>query len=179
MSGSNEKLQVKKIGFGEAIKSCFANLFNFKGRATRSEFWWVFLFNAIICAVFFTVFIMTATVYQESAVPKACIVLFIIPLAAYVFAFAISIRRMHDIGKSGAFVIVKYVILIIAVVFTVITLSLPSDMLRDSSNSIPDTLSALMAIFLFVYVVIAIIFLILALKPSVPANKYGEPKIEQ
>lgn len=179
MAGTNEKLQIKKIGFGEAIKSYFSNLFNFNGRATRSEFWWSFLFNAIICGVFMIAWMILLTVYHDNAAPKAFMLLFVLPLAAYIFAFAISFRRMHDIGKSGIFVIVKYGILIISVVFTFLTLSLPSDILADASNPLPDTFSTVMGVSLFIYVIIAIIFMIFALKPSSPTNKYGEPKIEQ
>ncbi len=182
MAGTNEKLQIKKIGFGEAIKSYFSNLFNFNGRATRCEFWWSFLFNAIICGVFMIAWMILLTVYHDSAAPKAFMLLFVLPFAAYIFAFAISFRRMHDIGKSGIFVIVKYVILIISVislVFSVLTFNPPSDILADAANPLSDTFSIVMGVSLFIYVVIAIIFMIFALKPSSPANKYGEPKIEQ
>lgn len=41
----------RKIGFGEAVKLFFKNYVNFNGRATRSEYWWVYLFNIIVYTV--------------------------------------------------------------------------------------------------------------------------------
>src|SRR6478609_4961968 len=36
------------MSFGQAIKSGFSNLGNFKGRARRSEFWWFYLFMVLV-----------------------------------------------------------------------------------------------------------------------------------
>ena len=35
------------MGFTESIKSGFSNYFNFSGRASRSEYWYFFLFSVI------------------------------------------------------------------------------------------------------------------------------------
>ena len=32
------------MGFGQAVKHVFTNYVNFRGRASRPEFWWFFLF---------------------------------------------------------------------------------------------------------------------------------------
>lgn len=47
--GAPVYMPTRKIGFGEAVKSFFKNYVNFSGRATRSEYWWVYLFNNIVC----------------------------------------------------------------------------------------------------------------------------------
>ena len=44
-------MPTRKIGFGEAVKLFFKNYVNFSGRATRSEYWWVYLFNNIVYMV--------------------------------------------------------------------------------------------------------------------------------
>lgn len=47
---SNSPIQ-RQIGFGEAVKKGFANYCNFKGRASRSEFWWWQLFRFLIMLI--------------------------------------------------------------------------------------------------------------------------------
>src|ERR1700749_4343024 len=41
-------LQGAPVGFGEAISQAFKNIFTYNGRASRSAFWWWFLFNFIV-----------------------------------------------------------------------------------------------------------------------------------
>jgi uncharacterized membrane protein YhaH (DUF805 family) len=36
------------MGFGQAISAVFANYFNFKTRASRSEYWYFILFLVIV-----------------------------------------------------------------------------------------------------------------------------------
>ena len=40
------------MNFVEAISSCFRNYANFSARAVRSEFWYCYLFVAIVLIVF-------------------------------------------------------------------------------------------------------------------------------
>ena len=49
--GAPVYMPTRKIGFGEAVKLFFKNYVNFSGRATRSEYWWVYLFNNIVYMV--------------------------------------------------------------------------------------------------------------------------------
>ena len=76
---------VRAIGFGEAIKNFFTNYANFSGRATRSEFWFAYLFNFLVGIV--AVFIP--------------FIGWMYPIATFVPNLAIAWRRLHDIGKSG------------------------------------------------------------------------------
>lgn len=69
-----------KVDFGKAITLYFKNYANFEGRASKSEYWWAFLFNLII-----------------SFLP-----LYLISLIAFIVpSVSITVRRLHDIGKSG------------------------------------------------------------------------------
>ena len=72
-------------------KVVFENYANFQGRASRAEFWWFFLANAIlniIFNIFFTVINLPKLVGIYS-------------IAVLVPTIAVWIRRMHDINKSG------------------------------------------------------------------------------
>ena len=84
------------MGFGEALQSVFSKYATFSGRARRSEYWYFFLFNVIINIVLNTLYVAT-----NSTIFTALIGLY--SLAALVPGLAVSWRRMHDIGKSGAY----------------------------------------------------------------------------
>lgn len=80
-----------KVGFGKAVALFFKNYVNFKGRASKSEYWWVFLFNMLT-------FIPLSLI--SSVVPPlggACSIALMIP------GIALAVRRLHDTGKSGAY----------------------------------------------------------------------------
>lgn len=70
------------MGMGAAIKICFSKYATFSGRARRSEFWYWTLFN----------FLMTL-------IP--IVGWFIWPLVAFLPSLAVTVRRLHDTGKSG------------------------------------------------------------------------------
>ena len=79
-------LAPKKMSFGEAIKYCFKNYANFKGRASRSEYWYFYLFGIL---VLFATAILSDVLYSLFALGL------ILPFIA-----ALT-RRLHDTGRSG------------------------------------------------------------------------------
>ena len=70
----------------EATKLFFVRYTDFNGRSRRSEYWWAYLGIVIISAVL-------TTVLGELA--------YIWTLATLVPQIAVSVRRLHDVGKSG------------------------------------------------------------------------------
>ena len=110
--------------FGQAVKRFFKNYVNFKGRASRSEYWFAALFVAllmIIPAILYSIgfvgmlsSIASADPYgmSASAGPSGGsiamtaiggILMGIIALAVVVPQLAISWRRLHDANFSGLF----------------------------------------------------------------------------
>ena len=73
------------MNFVEAISSCFRNYANFSGRAVRSEFWYWYIFVAIVLIVFGAI--------NGSLYPG--------PLAMGPFSYVtmFSIRPMHQIRR--------------------------------------------------------------------------------
>lgn len=92
------------MGFTEAIKTCLSKYATFSGRATRSEYWWFFLFVAIIEITIGTI-VWTQTNFWEKIVAWYYISLapFILPL------IAVTVRRLHDSGKSGWLVLLRLI----------------------------------------------------------------------
>lgn len=86
-----------KVGFGKAISLFFKNYVNFRGRASRSEYWWVFLFYVII---FFPLGLISGAVPLLGGL---CSIAFMIP------RIALTVRRLHDVGKSGAWYFMGFI----------------------------------------------------------------------
>jgi uncharacterized membrane protein YhaH (DUF805 family) len=81
---------------GNAISSCFSKYATFSGRATRSEYWFFYLFYIIM----YIVGIVVAGAVGTSGI----LYLFILPL--WIPQLAVGIRRMHDVGRSGWFILI-------------------------------------------------------------------------
>ncbi|MDT4844684.1 Inner membrane protein YhaI [compost metagenome] len=82
------------MDFQTAVKTCIAKYTDFTGRASRSEFWWFFLAQ-------FGVLVVTGLIHQY--------VYFIAALALLLPALAVGARRLHDIGKSGWFLLLSII----------------------------------------------------------------------
>ncbi|OYW81621.1 MAG: hypothetical protein B7Z26_04860 [Asticcacaulis sp. 32-58-5] len=78
------------MGMGDAIVVCLRKYLDFKGRATRSEFWWFYLFNVLVNIIAG----LLAAITDVDAFGAASYA-FIIP------SFAVGARRLHDINRSG------------------------------------------------------------------------------
>ena len=82
----------------------------FSGRARREEFWMFFLFNIIVSgAIGGVAGILAAMLHSPGVVG---IIIAIYSLAMLIPSIAVSIRRMHDIGRSGWWIIVPVVHLV-------------------------------------------------------------------
>ena len=87
-------------------KVVFENYANFKGRARRSEYWYFVLANSIIS---FTISMLTALLS-----PKLVFLSIIYSFAVFIPTIAVLIRRMHDVGKSGWYILIPIYNLILA-----------------------------------------------------------------
>ena len=86
------------MSFVAAIQSGFRNYVNFKGRATRSEYWWWTLFTLVIQAASF-IFAGLGD---------------LLSLAVLVPSIAVAIRRMHDTNHRGWWMLFPIVNLVLS-----------------------------------------------------------------
>jgi len=80
------------------------NYATFKGRASRSEYWYFTLFNIIF----------SIALSYVSVVVNLPILYTIYSLALLIPSIAVAVRRMHDVGKSGWFILIPIYGLILA-----------------------------------------------------------------
>ena len=115
-----------KVYFCQAIKTAFSNYVNFSGRSRRSEYWYFILFvNSITCILigfilFFALGGGKKRVYSYDyyyddyryryRINEDGIIAFFIILNIYISfimipLFAATVRRLHDIGKCGEYIL--------------------------------------------------------------------------
>lgn len=82
-----------QLSFAEAVKLNFARITDFKGRSRRSELWWNYLVYTILT---FCLSLLLGTNYIFIAIISFFLQLVIVP---------VTIRRMHDGGHSGIWVV--------------------------------------------------------------------------
>lgn len=81
---------------------CWQQYADFRGRARRSEYWYFVLFNLIVETV------LEAIAYLLGA----NFLLSIYGLAILIPSLAVGVRRLHDAGKSGWYMLVALIPLI-------------------------------------------------------------------
>ena len=98
------------VSFADAVKLGFQRYFDFAGRSARAEYWWWLLFIAIVGSVANIV---------DLAVGTGFIVGMIWWLVTIIPNIAIGVRRLHDIGRSGWWLLLHLVPLIGTIVLIV------------------------------------------------------------
>ena len=97
--------------FVEAIKNCFTNYANFKGRASRTEYWYFVLFNMIFAITAMIIDNVLGTTFKMGygvSLPYGYIYLLYI-LVVMIPGLAVAVRRLHDVGKSGWFFLIALI----------------------------------------------------------------------
>lgn len=155
------------MDFITAIKTCFSKYATFKGRARRSEFWFWYLFTVIVNLIF-------------SWIPFASL----LTLALMLPSLAVTIRRLHDIGRSGWWTLLSFVPSLIAISLliallgsTFVSIALggnydPNEIVNSMNSNIG--LLAMYLLSIIITLICSIIFLIMLCQDSkTDENKYG------
>jgi uncharacterized membrane protein YhaH (DUF805 family) len=138
------------IGFGAAVKRFFKKYATFSGRASRGEYWWAYLGTAVPLNILaFIAFVpliagllqdlneydpyssynspdLSGTISGSAITIVLLLVVGVAGLALIVPGLAVTWRRLHDSGKSGA---LFFLVLIPSVgsIILLVLLALPSD----------------------------------------------------
>ena len=88
------------MGFGDAVRNALMNNYvGFKGRASRSEYWWFVLFTIIVNFI--------ATAFPSDITPNPTSI--IVSLAIFLPSLGVIVRRLHDLGKSGWWILLAII----------------------------------------------------------------------
>lgn len=102
--GNSKRLERENMTFGESIKTVFSKYVDFDGRARRSEYWYFTLFIFILDAVLWLLGHLVSAKFGNTLMS-------LVSLAIFLPSLGVAVRRLHDIGKSG-----WWVLLIITVI---------------------------------------------------------------
>ena len=101
------------MNFPQAITSGFRNYVNFATRAARSEFWFWVLFSFILssAATYLDLAVFADfdidTLLDVSLTPFSTVV----SLGLFLPSLAVSIRRLHDIDRTGWWMLIIFTII--------------------------------------------------------------------
>lgn len=161
----------------ESVVTCLKKIFNFKGRARRSEFWWYILFYFVVS---------TAFSWLGNFSPVLSIIGSVCSLLLFIPQFSAVTRRMHDTNHSGWWILAIFVLFLIYLISIAVMLApLGNDMFEitdkmemveamvDAVQTKPG-LAAMMSLSSLVSTILLIVTLVFAIKDSDwKENKYG------
>lgn len=85
--------------FGNAVRSVFQQYAGFTGRARRSEYWYFVLFTVLV-------YVAASVVDAVLGIP---VLTLLAVLALLVPTLAVTVRRLHDTGRSGWWMLLSLV----------------------------------------------------------------------
>ena len=97
-----------RVGFGQAIKMGFKNFATFNGRSRRSEFWFFHLLHFCVSFGISLIRVLVTIIVQDDNNSIANIfngLIGIYNLVVLIPNISLAVRRFHDIGKSGYYVL--------------------------------------------------------------------------
>jgi uncharacterized membrane protein YhaH (DUF805 family) len=86
-------LQGAPVGFVDAIRGAMINIATFRGRASRSAFWWFVLVQAIAYGI--------VSWISDSSTAAGVVLDIIVGIPLFVAGIAVAVRRLHDADHSG------------------------------------------------------------------------------
>jgi uncharacterized membrane protein YhaH (DUF805 family) len=96
------------MSFMDATKSCLQQYVGFSGRASRSEYWFAYLSFIVAVMGMFTLSIVSLFVVEALATLMGLLT-FVLYLGGFLPLLAVSVRRLHDLGKSGWMMLLGFV----------------------------------------------------------------------
>lgn len=104
-----------QLTFGEAVKRALTvNYCNFDGRSSRSEYWWYVLFTFLLGFCINLVLMILGVGSNVIQVVQG-----IVSVALLLPGLGLCVRRLHDIGKCGWWVLLVLIPLVGAIILIV------------------------------------------------------------
>ena len=120
MESNSAGRPIHMMSFTDAIQNVLMNNYaNWDGRASRSEYWWFILFYVIVGAI---AGVIDSIVFASDAMDPAAIQMnvgMIAGLALFFPSLCVVVRRLHDLGKSGLWLLIVLIPLLGAIILLV------------------------------------------------------------
>lgn len=119
-------------------KAIVDNYVNFSGRASRSEYWYFVLLNFIISMVFYIITFVLASNGVSDGLTVVQVLSWLVSLALFLPGLGVSVRRLHDIGKSGWWLFIILIPCCIGLIWLVILMCKGSEMDENEYGPVPE-----------------------------------------
>ncbi|WSK45088.1 DUF805 domain-containing protein [Micromonospora maris] len=93
------------VSFPDAIRSVLSKYATFRGRARRSEYWWFSLFLLLVGIVASVLDSALGVDFEGSGGPVSLLV----NLALLLPSLAVAARRLHDIDRTGWWLLLAFI----------------------------------------------------------------------
>ena len=84
----------------DATKSCFQQYVGFSGRASRSEYWFFYL-SFVVAAMGMLVLTVVSAFVLDALAGLMGMLTMVTYLGFFLPMLSVTVRRLHDLGKSG------------------------------------------------------------------------------
>lgn len=98
----------------QAVRQCLRKYANFSGRATRAEFWWWSLVCYLAIAMVAVLDGVLSALFVALGIPFISPLGLLLAVGVFLPSLAVAVRRLHDIGKSGWWLLLWYAIYLVA-----------------------------------------------------------------
>ena len=95
---------------------CLQHYADFTGRARRSEYWYFVLFNFIVSIL---IGLSLGVIAGLLNVPALVYLAYLWSLAVFIPSLAVSVRRLHDIGRSGWWLLLSLIPLVGSIILII------------------------------------------------------------
>lgn len=106
------------MSFMDATKSSFQQFVGFSGRASRSEYWFFYL-SFIVASIGMLVLTIVSAFVLDAVAAIMGMLTMVVYLAYLLPMLAVTVRRLHDLGKSGWMILILFVPLVGAILLLV------------------------------------------------------------
>ncbi|WP_304339058.1 DUF805 domain-containing protein [Campylobacter ureolyticus] len=149
--------------FDEYYLGAFRKFATFSGRARRKEYSWFLVFNFIVGIIISVIDFLAFGDSDE-------IFSLIYALIAFIPGLAVFVRRLHDFGKSGWFVLVMVFVPLTTLIIAIFLAQIDENSITQSATILFFVISVLLFIYYFYYLPIFE-------KGNIGENAYGsDPK---
>ena len=97
----------------QAYKNFFKGYADFTGRATRSDFWWVWLMNNVFCIPLYIIYFQMILNDGKEVDPISGVAILSLYIILFMVLFiprlALKVRRLRDAGLHWAFIFLHFV----------------------------------------------------------------------
>lgn len=121
-----------QVSFSQAVRMAFDSYCRFQGRSSRSEYWWWVLFTFILGSALSLLELLLGFSPTAAQATNG-----LLSLALLLPGLGLSVRRLHDINKSGWWILLGLIPVVGAIVL-IIWFAQNSQMQENQYGPVPN-----------------------------------------